>query len=282
MKAWLNTPYPLIVKTHQKLLLAFGFGVFVYGFLLVYQPFGASDIKAHKALFLLGFAICVVLGLLCTYIMLPALFPSVFHPDKWIIRKEILYVLLSFLIIATFNYFYNTIVGKDIARPQSFLNFIGITISIGFFPVLGLIFFTEKYLKEKNEVTAKAMASQLEQTATNDIEQKRITLQSDTIKSDAITLSINDFIFAKAEDNYAVVHYLQGQNPQKIILRLSLKTIEQQLKDSNTIIRCHKSFIVNKTHIKTIKGNARSLYLEMYANHIVVPVSRSFPREKLS
>jgi len=278
---WLKRPYPLIIKTSQKLLLAISFAIFVYGFLLIYQPFGASEVKEYKALFLSGFAACVFTGLVLTYIVLPAILPSVFNPDKWIVKKEILYIFLSFLVIATFNYFYNDIVGKNIAKPQSFPKFIGITVSIGFFPVLGLIFLTERYLKERNEGAAKAISSQLEKPIITNSKGETITLQSETTKSDVLSIDIKDFLFAKAEDNYSIVHFISQQKPQKKMLRLSLKTIENLLEDHDEIVRCHKSFILNKNYITSVKGNARSLFIEIEQSDVKIPVSRSFPREKL-
>ena len=52
---WLEKPYPPIGPIKDKLLLAFSFGLFVYLFLLIYEPFGAEEVTQNKSVFLLAY-----------------------------------------------------------------------------------------------------------------------------------------------------------------------------------------------------------------------------------
>ena len=54
-------------------------------------------------------------------------------------------------------------------------------------------------------------------------------------------------------------------------------TCQVHFQGDENIIRCHKSFIVNRNEIETVNGNARSLFLMMKARDIEIPVSHSFP-----
>ena len=102
---WLNKPYSLIGGWKNKLVLVLGFGLFTYLFLLLYEPFGAAQIVENQALFLSGFGLSVTLSLSFNYFLLPAMLQNIFDPSKWTIKKELLYLSLSFFLISFFNYF---------------------------------------------------------------------------------------------------------------------------------------------------------------------------------
>lgn len=137
---WLNLPYPLLQSTKYRWLFALSSGIFVFTFLIVYEPFGAGRLSNYKYLFLAGFGVSVFLGVAATYFILPMLFGGFFRPEKWTIGKEILLLTSCILIISYFNYLNNNYVGSSIVSKQTYLNFLEITISIGVFPIVGLVF----------------------------------------------------------------------------------------------------------------------------------------------
>ena len=66
---WLNKPYPLIQNTRSKLLLVLSFAVFVYVFLLIFQPFGAAQQVAEgRSYYLIGFGLTVGVALSINYL----------------------------------------------------------------------------------------------------------------------------------------------------------------------------------------------------------------------
>ncbi len=78
-----------------------------------------------------------------------------------------------------------------------------------------------------------------------------------------------------------MLYYLQNGSVQKQLLRVSLKKVEDQLQNVEEIIRCQRSYLVNKLNIRDITGNARSLNILMREYEGMIPVSRSFPKEAL-
>jgi len=147
---WLNLPYPLLQSAKYKWLFALLSGVFVFAFLIVFEPFGAGQLIAYKYIFLAGFGVSVFLGVATTYFMLPILFREFFRPEKWTIGKEILLLSCCILIISAFNSLHNYYWWRDIVLYKTFFNFLKITISIGIFPIVGLIFFKERSLSKLN------------------------------------------------------------------------------------------------------------------------------------
>lgn len=60
----------------------------------------------------------------------------------------------------------------------------------------------------------------------------------------------NDLLYAEAMLNYVMLY----TNSKKMMVYLTIKNLEKQL-PSDIFIKVHKSFIVNKTKIKSIEGN---------------------------
>jgi DNA-binding LytR/AlgR family response regulator len=60
----------------------------------------------------------------------------------------------------------------------------------------------------------------------------------------------DDLLYAEAMLNYVMLH----TNAKKMMVYVTIKNLEEQL-PTNTFIKVHKSFIVNKTKIKSIEGN---------------------------
>ena len=278
---WLNRPYPLVERPQDKARLVLAFALFTYCFLLLYQPFGAAEIRSHRSWFLLGFAASVALVLSFNYFLLPRLFRPLFQADRWQVKKEIFYISWSFCLIAALNYGYNSSVGKDIAPQYNLLQYLGITLSVGIFPLLGQIFLTERYLNRRNRQVAAALRQQKTPTTTSSEPRSRLSIHADTLRSGPLELALQDFIYATADGNYTTVFYWRDGQVQKRLLRLSLKNVAQQLADFEDIIRCHRSYVVNKRQIEDISGNARSLNLRMADGTASIPVSRTFPREDL-
>lgn len=111
---WLNSPYPLLQNARYKWLFALLSGLFVFVFLIFFQPFGASQSIAYKHFFLAGFGVAVFFGMATTYFIPPKLFREFFCVEKWTIGKEILLQSCCILIISAFNSLHNYNWWRDI------------------------------------------------------------------------------------------------------------------------------------------------------------------------
>jgi len=278
---WLQKPYPLLEQTKDKWVLALCSSVFVAVFLMVFQPFDAGSIKRFKLVYLAGFGVCVCLGLVINYLILPKLFPKLFNADQWQIQNEIVYILWTLTLITGFNYLYNTYVGAGIAKYKSLGEFFGITVAIGIFPVVILTFFIERNLNKKNTSDAKLLSESITDKVPEKSIETYITITSDSLKSKPLKLRLNDFLFATSDNNYTTIFYAEANDVKRQLLRLSLKNLEDQLSAYTTVIRCHRSYIVNKDKIIAVTGNARSLVLALKGYDGTIPVSRSFPKDQL-
>ncbi|MCU0474150.1 MAG: LytTR family DNA-binding domain-containing protein [Bacteroidales bacterium] len=87
--------------------------------------------------------------------------------------------------------------------------------------------------------------------------------------SSLVKLKLKDIIFIEALENYVTL----TTNDDRFTIHFTMKAIESQL-PSGVFIRVHRSFIINKSMIQTIKEN--SLDLIVGGTMKSIPVGKSF------
>lgn len=87
--------------------------------------------------------------------------------------------------------------------------------------------------------------------------------------SSLVKLKINDIIFIEALENYVTL----TTNEDKFTIHFTMKAIEEYL-PPGVFIRVHRSYIINKSNIQTIKENSLDLIIGGTLKSI--PVGKSF------
>jgi DNA-binding LytR/AlgR family response regulator len=95
------------------------------------------------------------------------------------------------------------------------------------------------------------------------------------VNIDDFDLIPEQLIVARADGNYMELYVQQGSNVQKIIKRMSLKKLEEQLRDFPFILKTHRAYLVNLRKVCNSKGNAQGYQLSLHGFEEMVPVSRS-------
>lgn len=274
---WLNKPYFLIDKLPVKLSMTIGVGLFTFLFLFIFQPFGIDKVVNVNPALIIGYGTLVSLSLFISYFIIPVIVPFYFNVKNWTIRKEATFLFITFLIITTTNYFYHQLYISKYMPAFSYIKFMSIVFSIGVFPVLFIIFMIERYLQNKLNTTPKNIIEQIRKE-----KKEFVTIESDNLKEAPLKLDIDSILYAQSNNNYTTIVYKDENKTKKELIRITLKKVEDLLNNYSQFIRCHRSFIVNKNEIIKTEGNARSL--QIFLNHInePIPVSRSFPKDKLT
>ena len=277
---WLFKPYPLLELNKHKLLVISGFSLFTYLFLLIYEPFAVAEVELSRSLFLLGFGVAVFTGLSISYLVLPAVFPTVFKASQWLVWKEIIFIAFAFVLIALLNFLYNSAWSAEFVPQVSFWGFLGKTLAVGMFPLLAMVFLVERYRANRHKQEAQQIASSWDRGLAT-AEPASLTVVPETQKTAPLELDLDQFLFAEADNNYTTFYYRQADATTKQLMRVSIKNAEKQLSEIDEIIRCHRSYLVNKRQIVNVSGNARSLQVELNHYDKAIPVSRSFSRKAL-
>ena len=93
--------------------------------------------------------------------------------------------------------------------------------------------------------------------------------------SKTFPIDSTQILFIEAKQNYVYVVFESNSGIQKEIIRNTLTAVEKALHHTD-IIRSHRSFLVNKSKIASVSGNAQGLTLILTQGEFEVPVSRKY------
>ncbi|MCF0164087.1 MAG: LytTR family transcriptional regulator [Bacteroidales bacterium] len=85
-----------------------------------------------------------------------------------------------------------------------------------------------------------------------------------------------NLLYLASADNYVSIFYLNNGSVIEYLLRNTMKNVEQSF-EGTSVIRCHRSYMVNFDHIAAIKKKKDGISIELdVAEHIEIPVSKSY------
>ena len=85
-----------------------------------------------------------------------------------------------------------------------------------------------------------------------------------------------NLLYVESADNYVVVWYLNKNVITRFMLRNSLKALEEQF-SGTSILRCHRSYMVNFDQVKVLRREKESLCLELGIEKIPdIPISKTY------
>ena len=283
---WFRKPFPLIESIRDILLISLGSGIVVVAFLIVFKPFGIDTVNKDIFFYLSGYGLIDFVVTALNLYLWPRIFPAIINNTRWTTGKNLISILWILLAISLSNFIYGEyLVGQVYVEGLKELDRAGIsswifmTFSVGVIPVVFALYFIEKKLVRSNQNLANEFNKSIKGPLA-DRSGKRIVIESgrDT------TLSINssDFICVQAEGgNYATVYWLDESETKREMIRLTLLGFLEKTDSIDSIVRCHKSYILNLEKVVSFRGNARSVTVMLNGIDFEIPVSRSFPREQL-
>jgi len=101
------------------------------------------------------------------------------------------------------------------------------------------------------------------------------------IKTDTkeeLAINLKNLLYVEAQENYSKIVWTEDERVKEKFLRVTLKKIEGQLAD-NSIVRCHRSYIINTNVDFTIGGNSNGYWLKSDLVKETIPISRSLGKE---
>jgi len=262
--AFINKPFPRPARGLTWLRNNICISIFVTLFLYVFQPFGISNAGSNNFLICLGFGGVSFMASLLHELSIGRLFCRQNNESQFTFGKWIFNVMLLILLISLFNFFYARYLMGSMRWDHLPAMMYG-TFAIAIFPVVVLGGFAMiKSEKKYQQIAETFNLSQREKVA----EKKPLSLLFD--------VPIKSIKYIEAMQNYVKIGYIdtEGHFKEKTE-RATLKGILDE-NESGAIIKCHRSFLVNKEAIVSTKGNAQGLILSLSECNKHIPVSRSF------
>jgi len=271
-------PFPLEKPVIPVMLSALAVGLFVYLFLMIFQPFGTDEyIRAGNTWIIRGYGFVTVLVLLFDSLLLPKIFPGIFDEAKWNTLQEICFQFWNIISIGTANILYaNVVVDMKISFP-AVLNFFLETLSIGFFPITIGVLSTHYFLLKKYGASIKRLNETIASgdTLRKEMSKKPVTatITSENGKEN-IEVELNNLLFIKSIDNYIEIWQISRGAVETALLRSTLKRIEERLTSYPFLFRCHRTYLVNVNRISKITGNCQGYRLVFDHLGQSIPVAR--------
>lgn len=270
IREFLETPFPLLDSIRHRWILILSSLVFGILFVNLFVPFNinqwSKDSGLEEFLRLSGFGMIAGLVLLVSQIGLRKLFgPDHFRVWTFLVWfiGELSLMAILFIVYQSNNNMNIRLFLKDI--PDSFkYTLLGIVIPYSLvLLVLALIFQKTKIvlLQEKIEEPLP------DKPVLIDLADEKGTIR--------FSVSAGQLLYFEAADNYVFVYYMNGNKPEKQILRNSMKKIEKQL-DGTSFKRCHRSFLVNLQKVEVVDYGQSKCRIKLSGLEQWLPVSRNF------
>ncbi|MDX1478979.1 MAG: LytTR family DNA-binding domain-containing protein [Saprospiraceae bacterium] len=267
----MNTPDLSFYNSRRYgLTLAVVMAVFFYLFLIFFLPFGVSNFDPdhqYTIEFLLEIShflgITLVAGLVNELVVKPAVLKRVST------RTIIAWSIWTLLLLGMANFLtYNILGNWHDFHFSSAVMFVVNCSTVLIFPLVGTFFyFRYRSLQEKIDHFQSGTRTNL------DVEQL-ITFAGAGAK-DKIALSVSTFLYVRAHDNYAAIHYLEQGRPVRQLIRASLGGLMESI-THEAVVRCHRSYLVNLVHVQAVKGGKKTMTLYVGPASTPVPTSNSY------
>ena len=274
MFEFLNKPYPFNsdLKHNTKIIFFISIGVFV--FLFLFQPLHINALETREKYFLvIGLGIITFLSLSLNLLILPSLFPKIFHGTSWTIKKEILWDVWILFTVSIGYFLYYKVLGI----MEFGFGVIVKLILIAIIPISVLITFNRNRLLRMHLKSATELNRKLQENKS--LPEKLVHFVSD-YKKDSLSIKISLILFIRSANNYIEVFWKEAGNVESRMIRLSLIKAEGLLKENKFILKCHRSYLVNINQIDKIEGSSQGYRLYFEGVDFPVPVSKNYT-EKL-
>ncbi len=275
--SWLGQPIPAPEPSRRTLVTSLVAGLFIGGFLVIFQPFGAYGWNSPlKVPVLAGYGVVTFVLLSFNGYVLPRLLPTWFREERWTVARELLFTGWNILSIGIANYAYNGVIfgGFERAEVQVTHLFFMVLITglVGFFPAVGIT--TYKYLRYLNRYAQPPQPVPLTRAEQVADQTERLDLVAENGK-DRLSLPVDELLYLESADNYSEVVFLKNGMVKKELIRGSLSRFETQV-PAAVVVRCHRSYLVNLHRVERVSGNAQGYKLHLRGLETPVPVARAY------
>ena len=271
IKEILLQPYPDRDDFKSIALSAFLTSALIFFILFGFRPF---DIGRADNVFLTTLLFGLITGavtLLYELFLVHILKISREEPS-WTFLKWIMSIMVLMVFIAIANYVFMTM--RLLDQPFYWMGLwimLRGTLMIGVFPVV--IFGSFKMIRQLKQNQGIAASITTAPADTEDTHTVHLAIQKSTATWE---VRPSDILYIEAQQNYVVIAYKSDHEVKKEMLRNTLSNIADALVNTS-VIRCHRSYLVNQNRIERINGNAQGLKLFLTdLKDTAVPVSRKY------
>jgi hypothetical protein len=274
LKTFLNQQYGLFESKYNRLIISLGIFCFVWFVLFSFGIFDLSYFSVLQRFY--------ITGVYSLFELLSLLFNSFIVYER-VVKKHTYATTTAWIIWIIFCIgVSNFLVTTKVFGFENFSLYVFIKNQI-YTLILGLIITPFGLMIHYNFVLRqKILKIETIQSETSAVKQKpevneMIFLRSD-YNNDSFEVSLNRIIFIKSADNYIDVYYSAGDTISHKFIRNTLTAIEQ-MQIHPDLVRCHRSYIVNRRKIRSLEGNSYGYTMLLEGSNQKIPLSRKYKRD---
>ena len=262
----LNKPFPEEETNYGSPKTITIISLFVFFFLYIFQPFGISSLQSGKFLICLGFGSMTFIASVIYEFVVGHLLNLKSKGENWTFGKWMVNNLGIMFSISLANFLFARIILFGYIQWDLFPHMIYSTFMIGIIPVVVLGW----YLLNKQEKKYQNIAEEINQQKTAKLSFNNPNQQF------LFGIPASQIKYVEALQNYVKIGYVNSEHQHlKHTERATLKQVINEVEGSS-IVKCHRSFLVNRKAIISASGNAQGLLLILSDCDTVIPVSRSY------
>jgi hypothetical protein len=262
---FLNNEFTLLDKKSDRYFLIVTCLVFSILFINIFVPFNInrwySDSGFIQLLRLSSYGFVIALVILFTQFPLR----KIMHLQTFKIKSYILWLGIEIILISlVYIFLYGNPLGNFLNDFIFSLKYTLLGICLPYSFALLIIY----YKNQRSEIL------QLKDKI-NQPDQKHLISFKDEYGKIKFSLQTTDLLLLESTDNYVSLYFLSGGKPQRKLIRNTLKNLENTLID-NSIIRCHRSFMVNTRNIEFVQKKGKKLLIKIRGMEKDIPVSEIY------
>lgn len=241
-----------------------GLPLFVFGLFLLFCPFAFKnyDITFSRYSFHVTMAFCIIV-----IVMLISRLSMMFISRKvtMTLRHYLFLCLFEILFASGFTALYLWLFSQKKEAYFMFFGYALVYLSVAMIIPYIILFLHNQNLDKENQLEDASKPAQGEMI--------RFLDERGNVKLIVSQISI---LYIQSDENYLRISYLDEGKINTYMLRSSMKRIEE-LCNKNGLIRCHRSYFVNKEHVQVLQKDKEFTYAILdIPNAAHIPVSKNY------
>ena len=257
--------------------------LFALVFLTAYAPFSDTSWfqlgTNSRFLGTVGFVGIGSLFLACSRVLMTFCVKRLRHFALW---GYILWLFLEIVVIAAFHTYLSFFLIKATSYPLRFI--FGKSLLITFI-ALAVPYTITDLMFSLQDTRRKLMLTKSDTVESDDEvmpEHTEIINLMDNNGNLKLSVKLDNLYYIKAEDNYINVFYQRNGAIASYMLRCKMKTIEDNCVDSSSLMRCHRSYIVNIKKVSVLHNEADGFIIDFEREGLdSIPVSKTYSKRVL-
>ncbi len=278
LKKYLNQPYPFYYNGQKLLQISCVIFFLALFFNYVIQPFEVNTNELKMSAFWVAFIHSlspIVLLLLLSIIFTQA----EVYTENWTLKYEFIFIIIFLFLTSIVQFLLRDIIYNNPSNwslfylKEELLNNFIIGSFLAFLVVSGNL--NIQFYKNTEQASTFNLNLKVKKSEVINTE---IFIETEA-KSESFQLEIKNFVFAQSQGNYVELWIKNDHGTKPVLKRLKLKDLEHLLQAFSTIVRTHRSYLLNIDFIENVNGNAQGYKINLKNCNEVIPVSRNYLSE---